>query len=70
MNNTLTPVQGCLIKLDVNGELGYGIVSQIKNEETGESETQEIIIHYIRWKAEKGGGLISKPIHPERPGPR
>ena len=34
MNNTLTPVQGCLIKLDVNGELGYGIVSQIKNEET------------------------------------
>ena len=35
MNNTLTPVQGCLIKLDVNGELGYGIVSQIKNEETG-----------------------------------
>ena len=35
MNSTLTPVQGCLIKLDVNGELGYGIVSQIKNEETG-----------------------------------
>lgn len=35
MNNTLTPVQGCLIKLDVNGELGFGIVSQIKNEETG-----------------------------------
>ena len=35
MNNTLTPVQGCLIKLDVNGELRYGIVSQIKNEETG-----------------------------------
>lgn len=35
MNSTLTPVQGCLIKLDVNGELRYGIVSQIKNEETG-----------------------------------
>ncbi|MFW2116000.1 DEAD/DEAH box helicase [Acinetobacter geminorum] len=35
MNSTLTPVQGCLIKLDVNGELKYGIVSQIKNEETG-----------------------------------
>ncbi len=35
MNSTLTPVQGCLIKLDVNGEFKYGIVSQIKNEETG-----------------------------------
>ena len=34
MNSTLTPVQGCLIKLDINGEARYGIVSQIKNEET------------------------------------
>ena len=34
MNSTLTPVQGCLIKLDVNGQTRYGIVSQTKNEET------------------------------------
>lgn len=39
-------------------------IKEVKNEETGEFENQEIIIHYIRWKAEKGGGLISKPIHP------
>lgn len=39
-------------------------IKDVINEETGEPETKETTIHYIRWKAEKGGGLISKPIHP------
>ncbi len=34
MNSILIPVQGCLIKLDLNGDTRYGIVSQAKNDET------------------------------------
>lgn len=33
MNSTLTPVQGCLIKLEVNGVIRHGIASQVKNDE-------------------------------------
>lgn len=39
-------------------------IKEVKNEKTGKFEDQENIIHYIRWKAEKGGGLIPKPVHP------
>ena len=31
MNSTLIPVQGCLIKLEVNGGIRYGVVSKVKN---------------------------------------
>ncbi|GAA5562069.1 RNA polymerase-associated protein RapA [Acinetobacter schindleri] len=34
MNSILIPVQGSLIKLDLNGDTRYGIVSQAKNDET------------------------------------
>lgn len=33
MNSTLIPVQGCLIKLEVNGGIRYGVVSKVKNNE-------------------------------------
>lgn len=39
-------------------------IKKVKNEETNLSEDKETSILYIRWKAEKGGGLIPKPIHP------
>lgn len=39
-------------------------IEKVKNEETGQLEDKETSILYIRWKAEKGGGLIPKPIHP------
>jgi hypothetical protein len=39
-------------------------IKKVKNEETGQFEDKETSILYIRWKAEKGGGLIPKPIHP------
>ena len=37
---------------------------KVRNEETQQLEDKETTILYIRWKAEKGGGLISKPVHP------
>lgn len=37
---------------------------KVRNEETQQLEDKETNILYIRWKAEKGGGLISKPVHP------
>ena len=37
---------------------------KVKNEETQQLEDKETEILYIRWKAGKGGGLISKPVHP------
>ncbi|WP_228143480.1 hypothetical protein, partial [Acinetobacter baumannii] len=33
MNSILTPVQGCLIKLEINGGTRYGIVSKLRNDE-------------------------------------
>lgn len=39
-------------------------IERLKNEETNQLEDKETSILYIRWKAEKGGGLIPKPIHP------
>ncbi|WP_042110975.1 hypothetical protein, partial [Acinetobacter haemolyticus] len=37
---------------------------KVKNKETQQLEDKETTILYIRWKAEKGGGFISKPVHP------
>lgn len=37
---------------------------KVRNEENQQLEDKETTILYIRWKAEKGGGLISKPVHP------
>lgn len=37
---------------------------QVKNEEANQLEDKETSILYIRWRAEKGGGLIPKPVHP------
>lgn len=37
---------------------------KVRNEETQQLEDKETTILYIRWKAEKGGGFISKPVHP------
>ena len=37
---------------------------KVSNEETQQLEDKETTILYIRWKAEKGGGFISKPVHP------
>lgn len=39
-------------------------IEKVKNEKTNQFEDKETPILYIRWKAEKGGGLIPKPIHP------
>lgn len=39
-------------------------IEKVKNDETDQLEDKETSILYIRWKAEKGGGLIPKPIHP------
>lgn len=39
-------------------------IEKVRNQETQQIEEKETVILYIRWKAEKGGGLISKPVHP------
>ncbi|HCG8418238.1 TPA: hypothetical protein NJ548_003596 [Vibrio parahaemolyticus] len=40
-------------------------IQTVQNPDTGRVEEKEVEILNLRWKAEKGGGTIPKPVHPK-----